>query len=100
MHSKAVTMGRIADVLQARGEQEEALRIWRDEVLPAFQKLRNPQLIAQAQIRLGFLSFESGQSEEGAKMLVEALQNARRADDRATVAYLEKLFGIGDESAG
>ena len=37
--SRAVTMGRIADVLQARGELEEALRIRREEELPVYERL-------------------------------------------------------------
>jgi hypothetical protein len=100
VRSKAVTLGKIADVLEARGEHEEALRIWRVEVLPVFTKLGDPQLIAQAQIRLGFLVFRSGQQEEGVRLLIEALQNARRAGDRATVESLERLLGNRDESAG
>lgn len=37
--SKAVTMGKIADVLQRRGETDEALRIRRDEQLPVYEQL-------------------------------------------------------------
>ena len=37
--SIAVTMGKIADILQARGELDEALRIQREEVLPACEYL-------------------------------------------------------------
>ena len=36
---KAVTLGRIADVLQARGETDEALRILLDEQLPLYERL-------------------------------------------------------------
>jgi hypothetical protein len=32
-------MGHIADVLQARGQLEEALRILQDETMPAFERL-------------------------------------------------------------
>ena len=37
--SRAVTMGRIADILEARGELDEALRIRREEQLPVFERL-------------------------------------------------------------
>jgi hypothetical protein len=35
--SKAVTMGKIADILQARGELDEALRIRHEEELPVYE---------------------------------------------------------------
>jgi tetratricopeptide (TPR) repeat protein len=35
----ALTMGRIADILQARGEWDEVLRIRREEELPVYEKL-------------------------------------------------------------
>src|SRR5262249_43544208 len=41
--SKAVTMGKIADVLQQRGEIEEALRIRREEELPVYERLGDVQ---------------------------------------------------------
>jgi tetratricopeptide (TPR) repeat protein len=34
-----VTLGKIADVLQARGDAEEALRIYREEELPMYERL-------------------------------------------------------------
>ena len=37
--SRAVTMGRIADILQARGALDEALRIRREEELPVYERL-------------------------------------------------------------
>ena len=37
--SQAVTMGRIADVLQARGQLDEALRIRQEEELPVYERL-------------------------------------------------------------
>ncbi len=39
MRSKAVTQGKIAEILQARGELDEALRIRREEQLPVFERL-------------------------------------------------------------
>ncbi|NZD45548.1 metallophosphoesterase [Sphaerotilus sulfidivorans] len=38
-HGAALALGQIADVLQARGELEEALRIRREEALPVYEKL-------------------------------------------------------------
>ncbi len=35
----AVTQGKIADILHACGELDEAIRIWREEVLPVYERL-------------------------------------------------------------
>ncbi len=37
--ARAVTLGKIADVLQARGEPDEALRIRREDELPVYERL-------------------------------------------------------------
>jgi tetratricopeptide (TPR) repeat protein len=39
VRERAVTWGKIADVLFARGELDEALRIYRDEQLPVYERL-------------------------------------------------------------
>ena len=39
VRSRAVTLGKIADILAARGEQDEALRIRREEELPVYERL-------------------------------------------------------------
>jgi phosphopentomutase len=39
VRAKAITMGKIADVLQARGQLDEALRIYQEELLPVFERL-------------------------------------------------------------
>jgi phosphopentomutase len=36
---KAITMGKIADVLQARGQRDEALRIRQEEQQPVYERL-------------------------------------------------------------
>ncbi len=39
VRSIAVTMGKIADILQQRGETDEALRIRREEEMPVYERL-------------------------------------------------------------
>jgi phosphopentomutase len=39
VRAKAITMGKIADVLQARGQLDEALRIRQEEQLPVYERL-------------------------------------------------------------
>ena len=46
VRSKAITMGKIADVLQARGQLDEALRIRQEEELPVYERLGDVRLKA------------------------------------------------------
>ena len=39
VHSRAVTIGKIAGILQARGELDQALKIHREDELPVFERL-------------------------------------------------------------
>ena len=48
MHSLAITKGRIAGILQARGELDEALRIRTDEEIPVYERLGDKQALAAA----------------------------------------------------
>ena len=52
VHSLAVTQGRIADLLQARGELDEALRIRKEEQLPVFEQLGDARSRAGTQARI------------------------------------------------
>ena len=39
MRERAITLGKIADVLRARGQLDEALRIQREEEIPVYEAL-------------------------------------------------------------
>ena len=39
VRAKAITMGKIAGILQARGQLDEALRIHQEEALPVYERL-------------------------------------------------------------
>ena len=51
-HTRAIAAGRIADILQARGDLDGALRIRREEVLPVFTRLGDVREIAVTQGRI------------------------------------------------
>ena len=70
--SVAVTMGLIADILQTRGQLDEALRIRREEQLPVFQKLgaRREVLVCEANIALTLLRRKGPGDREQAVMLL------------------------------
>ena len=51
MRSVAITKGRIADILQARGELDEALRIRTDEEIPVYERLGDKRSLAAATLQ-------------------------------------------------
>ena len=67
-YSRAVTMGRIADILQARGETDEALRIWREELLPVFERLGDLRSRAVAMGRIADILQARGETDEALRI--------------------------------
>ena len=57
-------MGKIADVLQARGEVEEALRIRREEQLPVYEKLGDVRSYAVTMGKIADVLQARGEVEE------------------------------------
>jgi len=55
---RAVTLGKIADLLATRGELDRALATWRD-ALGAFERLGESRLIATARKRIERLQMRS-----------------------------------------
>jgi hypothetical protein len=75
VRGKAVTQGKIADVLQARGELDEALRIRCEEQLPVYERLGATRdlLVCRAKIALNLLARNSpGDRDEAADLLRQA----------------------------
>ena len=80
-HGKAIAMGQIADILQARGELDEALRILREEVLPAFERLGDVRalLVARANLAITLLKRGApGDRKEARGLLHLALEAAKK----------------------
>lgn len=50
--AKAITMGQIADILQSRGQLDEALTIWQTDCLPVFERLGLTREAALANARV------------------------------------------------
>ncbi len=81
MRLRAVTLGQIADVLQARGEVDEALRIRREEELPVYERLQSARdlLVCRANIGITYLKRNlAGDREKALEFLNSALQDAQR----------------------
>ena len=64
VRSKAITMGQIADILQARGQLDEALRIHQEEELPVYERLGDVRLKAIAMGRIADIMQKRGQEDQ------------------------------------
>ncbi len=105
VRSRAVTMGQIADILEARGQTDEALRIHIDERLPVAHQLQDLESRAHirfccAQIRIqrgGLQSGEAATIVEEVKESFDLNQQIGRADGIAFVGFLfgQILAGAG-----
>jgi hypothetical protein len=100
VRSRALTMGRIADVLEARGELEEALRIHREEELPIYERLGDARLRAITMARIADLLGQIADVLEDRGELDEALRIHREeelpvyeqlGDLRETSVVLQKI---------
>ncbi len=68
VRSRAVTMGKIADILQWRGEHEEALRIRREEQLPVYERLGDVRSRAVTMGKIADILQWRGEHEEALRI--------------------------------
>ena len=74
-------MGKIADILQARGQPDEALKIRTDEELPVYEQLGDARelLVGRANLAIGLLQRgANGDRDEAGRLLRLAVDAARR----------------------
>ena len=71
VRAKAITLGKIADSLQARGQLDEALRIRQQEALPVFDRLGDVRAKAITSAKIGLQLLDGGEAaaDEGRQML-------------------------------
>jgi tetratricopeptide (TPR) repeat protein len=62
--SQAITMGRIAEILEARGQLDEALRIYQEEELPVYERLGDLRLKTITMKRIADILKARGQLDE------------------------------------
>jgi 3',5'-cyclic AMP phosphodiesterase CpdA len=77
----ALAMGKVADILQARGELDEALRIRREVELPVYEKLGDVRSLLVGRANLAIAYLQRGQRDDrrhANKLLCLALNDARR----------------------
>ena len=103
---RALTYGRIADILQERGQLDEALRILTEEQLPVFEKLGDARQQAIAQARIADILQVRGQLDEALSIrtrkqlpVFERLGDARsRAITHSKIADILQARGQLDEA--
>jgi len=64
LRSKAITMGRIADILESRGQLDEALRIHQEEQLPVYERLGDVSSKAITMGKIADILKERGQEDQ------------------------------------
>ncbi len=71
VRERAVTLGKIADVLQARGQLDEALRIRQEEQLPVYERLGDVRERAVTLGKIADVLQARGQLDEALRILQE-----------------------------
>jgi hypothetical protein len=90
MRSLAVTKSKIADILQERGEFDEALRIQSKEVLPVFDRLGDVHSSLICKTNIAFLLLERHQSGDIDNALT-LLREARNEADQLRIPELKTI---------
>ncbi|MFZ4702987.1 MAG: tetratricopeptide repeat protein, partial [Candidatus Methylumidiphilus sp.] len=73
VQQKAITLGKIADIMRAKGQLGEALRILTDELLPVFERLGNVREKAVTQGNIADILQARGQLDEALHILTDEL---------------------------
>lgn len=74
VREKAVTMGNIADIMQQRGQLDEALRIHQDEQLPVYERLGDTREKAVTMVKIADILRTRGQFEKALRILSEEVR--------------------------
>lgn len=93
VRSRAVTMGKIADILHARGELDEALRIYQEEVIPVDLRLAHAHNLLFDRTRVAELLIGRNQpgDQEAARALLALARDAAARLKVPELAWIESL---------
>jgi tetratricopeptide (TPR) repeat protein len=96
VHSRAVTMGKIAGILQDRGELDQALRISREEQLPVYDRLGDIRERAVTMGRIADILQARGELDQALRIRREEQLPVydRLGDIRARAITLGKIADI------
>jgi tetratricopeptide (TPR) repeat protein len=81
VRGRAVTMGKIADILRGRGDLDEALRIRREEELPVYEQLDDMRERAVALSKIAQIMAIRGDVPAARALQEECLDVSRRLGD-------------------
>ena len=84
-----MTQGKIADILQARGELDEALRIRTQEQLPVYERLGDVRSKAVTQGKIADILQARGELDEALALHAERLPVAERLGDIDSIAHIK-----------
>ena len=82
----AVTWGKIGDIVQARGDLDEALRIRREVQLPVYERLGDVRSAAVTWGQIGDIAFQRGDLDEAAALQGRRLEANRKLGDLDGIA--------------
>jgi hypothetical protein len=89
VRERAITIGKIADILQQRGETDEALRIRREEQLPVYERLGDVRERAITIGKIADILQHCGETDEAIRIHIEdRLPVAQRMQDLDLIAHI------------
>ncbi|RJF78404.1 CHAT domain-containing protein [Azospirillum cavernae] len=96
LRSRAVTLGRIADILTTRGESDETLRIRREELLPVYERLGDERSRAVTLGRIANILTTRGQTDEALRIRREEELPVyeRLGDERSRAVTMGEIADI------
>ena len=94
--SYAVTMGKIADILEQRGETDEALRILKEEQLPVYERLGDVRSRAVTMGKIADILEQRGETDEALRIRKEEQLPVyeRLGDVRSRAVTMGKIADI------
>ncbi|MGH8583438.1 MAG: tetratricopeptide repeat protein [Gammaproteobacteria bacterium] len=99
VRSKAVTQGKIAGILEDRGQLDEALRIRKEEELPVYERLGDVRELIVGRVNLAMVLLRRGREEDRPEALEHLAWAYRAATERGyaeagQIAEILKVFGL------
>lgn len=89
---RAVTLNRIAQVHQARGNLDEALRIYQEDVLPTLEKVGDARDRAVTLTNIATILQTRGEVEEALSTYRETAQVYETLDDTRSLAFVQSMI--------
>ncbi|MGW2786741.1 tetratricopeptide repeat protein, partial [Streptomyces populi] len=84
--STAVTWGKIADILQQRGEVDEALRIHREVALPVYERIGDTRSTAVTWGKIADILQQQGELDEAVELQLKRLEVNEQLGDMDGIA--------------